>query len=86
MALLEAASREAATVLGELRRLAHGIYPAILSDAGLGPALRTLADGAALPVDVLEVADGRWVAAAETAAYVAVSKRSATPQGGRPAT
>ncbi len=35
----------------DLREIARGIYPAILSEGGLGAALRTLARGAAIAVD-----------------------------------
>ena len=52
--------------------LAHGIYPAILAEAGLGPALATLAAGAPIPVELAEVADERLPAAVESAAYVVV--------------
>jgi signal transduction histidine kinase len=38
--------------VGELRRLARGIHPAVLSQGGLSHALPTLADAAAVPVDV----------------------------------
>ena len=54
-ALLDAAGDETETALDELRELAHGIYPAILSEAGLGPALRTLADEAPVPVELGDV-------------------------------
>jgi len=39
-----------ATALADLRELARGMYPAVLADRGLGPALRSLADRAPLPV------------------------------------
>jgi len=55
--------------LGELRDLAHGIHPAILTQAGLGPALATLAESASLPVEIREVTEGRYPASAEIAAY-----------------
>jgi signal transduction histidine kinase len=70
--LLAEACDQAAAALADVRQLAHGIFPAILSDAGLAPALRTFAAGAVLPVEVLEVDDGRCAVEAETAAYVAV--------------
>jgi signal transduction histidine kinase len=38
--------------LDELREISHGIHPAILSDAGLGPALETLARRSAVPVEL----------------------------------
>ena len=48
-ALLTSAEKEAQTAIDELRELAHGIYPAVLTEAGIGPALWTLADSAPLP-------------------------------------
>jgi signal transduction histidine kinase len=72
--LLSSAADEAQTTLAELRELAHGIYPAILGEAGLGPALATLADGSPLPVELSGVPSDRYSAAVETAAYVSVAE------------
>jgi len=71
--LLASAVEQAQGAVDELRDLAHGIYPAILGEAGLGPALATLADEAPLPVE-LEVAPKRYGAPIETAAYVTVAE------------
>jgi signal transduction histidine kinase len=60
--------------LTELRDLAHGIYPAILTEAGLGPALETLADDAPLPVEIRELPGERFAEAVERSAYIAVSE------------
>jgi signal transduction histidine kinase len=40
------------TALEELREISHGIHPAILSEAGLGPALEALARRSAVPVEL----------------------------------
>ena len=72
--LLACAADEAQTALGELRELAHGIYPAILAEAGLVAALTTLADEAPLPVELGEVTTQRYPAAVETAAYLAAAE------------
>jgi signal transduction histidine kinase len=72
--LLTQATGQAQAALDELRELAHGIYPAILTEAGLGPALATLADAAPLPVEVRDAAQGRYPAAVETAAYLLVTE------------
>ena len=74
MSLLTEATGQAQAALGELRELAHGIYPAILAEAGLAAALATLADAAPLPVEILARADGRYPAAVETAAYLLVAE------------
>jgi signal transduction histidine kinase len=72
--LLTQATDQAQAALGELRDLAHGIYPAILAEAGLGPALATLADAAPLPVELRGADQGRYPAPVETAAYLLVAE------------
>ena len=68
-ALITGAHTEAKMAIAELRDLSRGIYPAILTDRGLGPALSSIA--ARNPVEVaLDVdLDGRLPAATEAAAY-----------------
>jgi signal transduction histidine kinase len=68
------ATEQAHAAIEELRGLAHGIYPAILAEAGLTPALATLADDAPLPVELGEPPAERYSAAVETAAYVVVAE------------
>jgi signal transduction histidine kinase len=74
VALLDAAGHETTTALDELRELAHGIYPAILTEAGLAAALATLADEAPLPVELGHVAPERQQPAVETTTYVTVAQ------------
>ncbi len=50
--LIAQAREEAQAAVKELRELARGIHPAVLSDHGLGPALEALASRAPVPVDV----------------------------------
>jgi signal transduction histidine kinase len=71
--LLAEATGEAQAALGELRDLAHGIHPAILTEAGLGPALATLAEAAPLAVET-ETAKERYPAPVETAAYLVAAE------------
>jgi signal transduction histidine kinase len=61
-------------VIEDLREIARGIHPAILSDGGLGPALRTLARRAAIAVELDVAAIGRLPEPIEVAAYYAVSE------------
>jgi signal transduction histidine kinase len=68
---LSTALAEAGTALEELRQLAHGIHPAVLTEAGLGPALRTLAEEAPVAVELGAVPERRFPPAAEAALYVA---------------
>ncbi|MBI5103961.1 MAG: hypothetical protein HZB46_03040 [Solirubrobacterales bacterium] len=74
VALLDAAIAELRTGLDELRELARGIHPAVLTDHGLGPALEALAARAPLPVEVRGALGGRLPETVETAAYFAVSE------------
>jgi signal transduction histidine kinase len=61
-------------VLEELRELSRGLHPAILSEGGLAPALRTLARRSPLPV-TLDVGElGRVEERIEVAAYFVVSE------------
>jgi PAS domain S-box-containing protein len=61
--------------LGELRDLARGLHPAVLTDHGLEHALRALAQRAAVPVELhTSLPATRLPAAVEAAAYFAVSE------------
>lgn len=71
-AVLASAETEARTALAELRDLAHGIYPAVLEESGLSPALGTLADAAPVPVEVCEDLAARLPSRVERTAYVVV--------------
>lgn len=72
--ILASAVDEAQAALAELRALAHGLYPAILAEAGLEPALESLADEAPLPVELGAMAPERYSAPVETAAYLTVAE------------
>ena len=62
------------SVLTELREISRGIHPAILTEAGLGPALMTLARRAALPVELDLRYQRRAPEQVEAAAYYVVSE------------
>jgi signal transduction histidine kinase len=55
--------------MAELRELARGILPAILTDAGLVPGLRALAERTPLPVDLTAAAVPRLAPEVEATAY-----------------
>src|SRR5262249_23677463 len=57
----------------ELRELARGLHPPLLTDEGLGAALSALADRSALPVH-LGVCEGRFSSQVESAAYFVASQ------------
>jgi PAS domain S-box-containing protein len=61
-------------VTEELREISRGIHPAILSEGGLGPALRTLARRSAIPIAFGGVVDQRLPERIEVAAYYVVSE------------
>jgi signal transduction histidine kinase len=58
--------------LEELRSLAHGVYPPLLADRGLGEAIQTAARRCALPVDVQTRDIGRYPPEVESAVYFCV--------------
>jgi signal transduction histidine kinase len=60
---------ETTVALDDLRDLARGIYPPLLADKGLGPALEAQARKAALPVEVLAQGVGRFPQELEAAVY-----------------
>jgi signal transduction histidine kinase len=61
-------------VLDEVQEISRGIHPAILTTGGLGPALRTLARRAGVPVELKLAIDGRLPKAVEVATYFVVSE------------
>jgi signal transduction histidine kinase len=72
-AMLDRALEELQTSLSELRELARGIHPAILTDRGLQPALEALAARTPVPV-TLDAHDERLPGPVESAAYFVVSE------------
>jgi signal transduction histidine kinase len=72
--LLGEAEAELAAALEELRELAQGIHPAVLTEQGLAPALRTLAARSPVSVEIATVPEERLPAAVATAAYFVVSE------------
>jgi hypothetical protein len=68
------ASEEANLALNELRDLARGIHPAILTNRGLPAALEDLAARATVPVEVTAAPGERLPDAVEAAAYFVVSE------------
>ena len=72
--LIRGAGEEANLALKELRDLARGIHPAILTNRGLPAALQDLASRATLPVEVVASPEERLPGAVEAAAYFVVSE------------
>jgi signal transduction histidine kinase len=66
--LVEEGVTHVRSAIRELRELAHGIHPEILTQHGLAAAVQPLADRAPLPVDI-EMPEERYPAPVESAAY-----------------
>jgi len=60
--------------MDELREISHGIHPAILSEAGLGPALEALARRSAVPVELDLNLGQRLAERVEAAGYYIASE------------
>jgi signal transduction histidine kinase len=72
--LLAEAEDELRVALDELRELARGIHPAILTDQGLAAAVRSLAERSTVPVTILGLPEERLEEPVEAAAYFLVSE------------
>jgi signal transduction histidine kinase len=73
-AVLDQTGDELAGALAELRELARGIYPVLLTDAGLGPALTALAERSPIPAVVEHTPTGRLPEPVEQAGYFVASE------------
>jgi signal transduction histidine kinase len=74
LARLDQAEAELHAALEDLRTLAHGIFPAVLSDEGLAAAIEALAEETATPIRITSLPEQRLNTAAESAAYFVVSE------------
>ena len=72
--LIESASKEAREALTELRELARGIHPAVLTETGLAGAIQALAERSLVPTTITAVPEGRFPAPIEATAYFVVSE------------
>jgi signal transduction histidine kinase len=72
--LVDALSERLATALEELRELARGIHPAVLTERGLGAAIDALVDRSPIPIDPSVRLDGRLPPRVEAAAYFTVAE------------
>ena len=73
-AALEAAETEVSLVIDELRELAQGIHPTVLTEQGLGHAIEVIAAGSTVPIELRDVTPGRFDASAEATAYYVVAE------------
>jgi signal transduction histidine kinase len=72
--LLDGASAELAQALEDLRELARGIHPAVLSERGLAAALESLVTRSRLRVDLARLPEERLPGSVEIAAYYVVAE------------
>jgi signal transduction histidine kinase len=70
---MDSASEELKAAISELRELAHGIHPAVLTGEGLPGALAALAERSTIPTDV-DCPDERFSPAVEATAYFVASE------------
>jgi PAS domain S-box-containing protein len=73
-AVLTDAGEELAVALEDLRELAHGLHPAILSDRGLRAAVEGLLSRVPVPVEIAEISDERLPEPVEAAAYYLIAE------------
>jgi signal transduction histidine kinase len=71
--LLDDAAQEADVAIGELRELARGVHPAILTQAGVGPAVSSLIDRAPIPVS-LNIDSERYPPEVEATTYFVIAE------------
>jgi len=71
---LDRLAAELSDASAELRELARGIHPAVLSERGLGPAVEALAQRAPIPVEIVDLPEERLPPIAETTAYFTVAE------------
>jgi signal transduction histidine kinase len=67
--MLDQLADDVKDTIQELRELAHGIYPPLLADSGLGEALRAAGNRNPLPVTVASDGIGRYTPEIEAAVY-----------------
>ncbi len=72
--LLAGAHGHLEEALDELRELARGIHPAILTDRGLAPALESLVARAPVPVEIASLPEDRLPEPVEAAVYYVVAE------------
>lgn len=71
---LDGAAGQLKQALSEIRDLAQGIHPAVLSRAGIGPGIRVLAEVSPIPVEIKDSPPGRYSDDVEAAVYFVVSE------------
>src|SRR5262249_20580410 len=76
-----AADEDLQAAIEGLRRLAHGIFPAVLADGGLGAAVGALAEDTCVSIHVEGLPMERYAPLVESAAYLVVAETAAAAAG-----
>jgi len=71
---IDDAQTELRKALAELREIAHGIHPAVLSDEGLAAAVEALAEHSPVLIEIGAIPEGRLPPPVEAAAYFAIAE------------
>jgi PAS domain S-box-containing protein len=71
---LERVGKELTEASADLRELARGIHPAVLTERGLAPAIAALVSRAPVPVEVIDLPEDRLPPATEATAYFTVAE------------
>jgi signal transduction histidine kinase len=78
--VMDAARTELSLAIDELRELAHGIHPTILTRLGLARAIEGIAERSAVPIELSELPGARADPAAEATAYYVIAEAVANAQ------
>ena len=73
-AVFESAQAELLVAINELRALAHGIHPPVLSRYGLASAITSIAGTSSVPIDVMNAPSSRLDDGSESTAYFVVAE------------
>ena len=79
-ARIEGAQAELSVAIDELRELAHGIHPTLLTRSGLVKAIESMAERSAVPIELVELPSARVDSAAEATAYYLFAETFANAQ------
>jgi signal transduction histidine kinase len=76
VSVIHQADRELRLAIGELRELAHGIYPAVLVDEGLVGAVEAIVDNSSIPLTIQDLPRERLPPPVEAAGYFLIAEAS----------
>jgi signal transduction histidine kinase len=78
---VDRADGEIRSAIDELRELAHGIYPAVLTDEGLAAAVEALAERTSIPTAIAHVSEHRFPSSVEATAYFLIAEATGPVAG-----